>query len=171
VYRYFGFVPVAAAVADWALFFHLLGALALIAGVVVAGVGYEAARRRRSAAEVALLLGLTRAGVLLVAVGSLLVLPFGLWLVHIEHVGYGASWVDAALGLFAAMGALGGFGGQRPRRARELAAQLAETHHGESAELRALLDDRVARSANYLSAALLVAIVVLMVFKPGGPSG
>lgn len=164
-------MPVAAAVADWALFFHLLGAFALSAGVVVAGVGYEAARRRRSPAEVALLLGLTRVGVLLVAVGSLLVLPFGLWLVHIEHVGYGAGWVDAALGLFVAMGALGGFGGQRPKRARELAAQLAENDYGESAELRALLDDRVARSANYLSAAVLVAIVVLMVFKPGGPGG
>jgi hypothetical protein len=30
-----------------------------------------------------------------------------------------------------------------------------------------LLDDRVALAANYLSAMLLLAIVVLMVFKPG----
>ncbi len=54
----------------WALFFHLVGVFLLVAGLAVAGVAFEAARRRRSPAEVALLLGLTRIGVLLVAVSS-----------------------------------------------------------------------------------------------------
>ena len=45
-----------------ALFFHLLGAFSLIAGTIVAGVAFEAARRRRHPAEIALLLGLTRIG-------------------------------------------------------------------------------------------------------------
>jgi hypothetical protein len=35
-----------------------------------------------------------------------------------------------------------------------------------SAELRALLDDRLSRALNYLSAALIFAILVLMVYKP-----
>src|ERR1019366_8848710 len=101
----------------------------------------------------------------------LLVLPFGLWLVHIERIGYGAGWVDVALGLFVVVGALGGIGGQRPKRARKLATQLAQDDKEENAELRALLDDRTALALNYLSAILLVAIIALMVFKPGGPSG
>jgi uncharacterized membrane protein len=156
---------------NWALCFHLLGAFVLVAGVVVAGVAFEAARRRKRPDEISLLLGVTRIGVLLVGLGSLLVLPFGLWLVHIERIGYGAGWVDAALGLFVVVGALGGIGGQRPKRARKLATQLAQAGKEENAELRALLDDRTALALNYLSAILLVAIIALMVFKPGGPSG
>jgi uncharacterized membrane protein len=157
---------VVAAAEDWALFFHVLGAFLFVSGVVVAGVAFEAARRRRAPSEVALLLGLSRIGVALVALGTLFLLPFGLWLVQLGHWGYGAGWVDAALALFVVMNILGAIGGRRPKRARVLAERLAHEGAAESAELRALLDDRVALLANYLSAALLVAIVVLMVLKP-----
>ena len=144
-----------------ALFFHLLGAFSLVAGAVVASVGFEAARRRDSPAEIALLLGLTRVGVLLVGIGTLLVLVFGLWLVHLGHWGYGAGWVDGALGLLIAIG------GQRPKQARKLATRLVAEHTPTTAELRSLLHDRTTQLINYSSAILLVVIVVLMVFKPG----
>jgi uncharacterized membrane protein len=152
-----------------ALFFHLLGAFSFVTGTVVAGVAFEAARRRRTTSEVALLLGLSRIGVGLVALGTLLVLAFGLWLVDLGDWGYGAGWVDAALGLFAVTIVLGAVGGQRPKRARVLAARLAADDAPVSAELRALLDHRPTLAANYLSALLLIAIVGLMVFKPGAP--
>lgn len=152
-----------------ALFFHLLGAFAFVAGTIVAGVAFETARRKQTPAEISLLLGLSRIGVLLVAIGTLLVLGFGLWLVHLGHWGYGAGWVDAALGLLAATAVLGAVGGQRPKRARKLAARLTTEGAPVSPELRALLDDRVALTANYLSALLLLALVALMVFKPGAP--
>jgi uncharacterized membrane protein len=151
-----------------ALFFHLLGALLFVAGIAVAGVAFEAARRRTEPAEIALLLGLTRAGVALVGLGATLVLVFGLWLVHLEHVGYGAGWVDGALALYVVAMALGGIGGQQPKRARRLATQLAADGRPAGAELRALLDDRRALLANYASALAVLAILVLMVFKPGG---
>lgn len=150
---------------DVALFFHLLGAFLLVGGVAIAGAAFEAARRRNTPAEIGLLLGVTRAGVALVGAGSALVLAFGLWLVHLEHVGYGAGWVDGALGLFVAMAALGAAGGQAPKRARVLAES-----GGDPAELRRLLDDPAARLLNYSSAVVALAILVLMVFKPGGPS-
>jgi uncharacterized membrane protein len=155
-----------AAVEDWALFLHLFGAFLLVSGAVVAGMAFEAARRRRRPAEIAALLGLSRIGVLLVGIGSSLVVPFGLWLVHLGRWGYGSGWIDAALALFVVMAALGAAGGQRPKRARLLAERLAREDAPESADLRALLDDRVARALNYTSAALLLAIVALMVFKP-----
>ncbi|MGZ4271393.1 MAG: DUF2269 family protein [Solirubrobacteraceae bacterium] len=151
---------------DVALFFHLLGALLFVAGIVLAGVAFEAARRRKQAAEVALLLGLTRAGVLLVAIGGLLLPVFGLWLVHLGHFGYGAGWVDAAIALYVVALALGGIGGQVPKRARLLAGRLAGDGQPVSAELRALLDDRRSRAANYGSLVVVLAILVLMVFKP-----
>jgi uncharacterized membrane protein len=150
-----------------ALFFHLLGAFSFVAGTVVAGVAFESARRRRTPGEIALLLGLSRIGVALVGAGTLLVLVFGLWLVHLGRWGYGAGWVDAALGLLVAAAVLGAIGGRRPKRVRKLAARLAADGAPVDAELRALLDDRVALAVNYLSALLVLAIVALMVFKPG----
>ncbi len=156
-----------AATATWALFFHLLGAFLFVSGAVVATVAFEAARRRRRPSEIALLLGLTRIGVLLVGLGGVTVLVFGLWLVHLEGFGYGAGWVVTALVLFVVLSVLGAIGGQRPKRARILAEELARTGDAETPELRALLDDRTTLVLNYLSALLLVTIVVLMVFKPG----
>jgi uncharacterized membrane protein len=150
-----------------ALFFHLLGAFSLIAGTVVAGVAFESARRRRHPAEIALLLGLTRIGVALVGIGTLLVLAFGLWLVELGHWGYGTGWIAAALVLLALTVALGTAGGQHPKRARKLALRLDGEAAESTEELRALLDNRVALAANYVSVLLLLAIVVLMVFKPG----
>lgn len=159
---------VLAAAEDWAMLFHLAGAFVFVGGAIVAGVAFETARRRSVPSEIALLLGLSRIGVVLVALGVSLVLPFGLWLVHLGGFGYGSAWVDAALALLVVVTILGAMGGRRPKRARKLAEQLARDDDRETAELRKLLDDPVALALNYVSAALVVAIVVLMVFKPGG---
>lgn len=150
-----------------ALFFHLLGAFFFVAGTAVAGIAFEAARRRELPAEIAVLLGLARVGAALVGVGMLLVLGFGLWLVHLGGWGYGAGWVDAAIGLFAAAVALGGVGGQAPKRARLLASRLAQDGRPSDGDLRRLLDDRRALVTNYASALLVLAVIVLMVWKPG----
>ncbi|HEX5309048.1 MAG TPA: DUF2269 family protein [Solirubrobacteraceae bacterium] len=151
---------------DLALFFHLLGALLFVAGIILAGTAFESARRRRRSAEIALLLALTRIGVLLVAVGALLLLGFGLWLVHLEHIGYGTGWVDAAIALYVLALVLGAAGGQRPKRARLLATRLAAEDAPVSGELRALLNDPISLAVNYTSALLVLAILELMVFKP-----
>jgi uncharacterized membrane protein len=151
---------------ELALFFHLLGALLFIAGIILAGVAFEAARRRQQPAEIALLLGLTRVGVVLVGIGALLVLGFGLWLVHLGGFGYGAGWVDAAIALYLAALVLGATGGRRPKQARQLATRLAGEDAPASAELRALINDPLSLAANYTSAAAVLAILVLMVFKP-----
>jgi uncharacterized membrane protein len=148
------------------LFMHLIGALLFVAGIVVAGVAFESARRRAQASEIALLLSLTRVGVALVLAGGLLLFVCGVWLVGLEDVGFGAGWVDAAIGLFVAALVAGGLGGQRPKQARRLAARLAGEGRPVEPQLRALLDDPTSQIANYASAALVVAILALMVFKP-----
>jgi uncharacterized membrane protein len=149
-----------------ALFFHLLGALLFVAGIILAGVAFEAARRRQRPADIALLLALTRVGVALVGIGALLVLGFGLWLVHLGGFGYGAGWIDAAIVLYLAALALGAIGGRRPKQARRLATRLAAEDVPASAELRALLNDPLSLAANYTSAAAVLAVLVLMVFQP-----
>jgi len=149
-----------------ALFLHLLGAMLFVAGIVFAGVGFEAARRRERPAEIALLLGLTRIGVLMVAAGTLLLAIFGLWMVHLGHWGYGSGWVAASIGMYLVALVLGGLGGQRPKQARRLAVQLAEQNAPVNGELRALLDDRLSMAENYGSLLLILVIVAFMVFKP-----
>jgi uncharacterized membrane protein len=149
-----------------ALFFHLLGALLFVAGIVLAGAAFEAARRREQPAEIALLLGLSRIGVALVAVGGLLLPVFGLWLVHLGHFGYGSGWVEAGIVLYVIALALGGLGGRRPKQARQLGSRLAEQQAPMNDELRVLLDDPVSRAQNYGSLAVILVILVLMVFKP-----
>ena len=148
-----------------AFFFHMLGVLLFVSGMVLAGAAFEAARRRDSPSEIVLLLGFTRIGVVLVGIGSLVTPVFGLWLVHLGNFGYGSGWVDASIALYAAALALGGLGGRRPRQARLLAAQLALGDAPTSVELRALLNDTLSRAANYGSAAIVLTILVLMVFK------
>ncbi len=150
-----------------ALFFHLLGAFFVVSGTVVAGVAFGAGRRRKTPAEIALLLGLARIGVALVVPGVLLAVGFGLWLVGLGHWGYNAGWVGGALGLRMVTTLLGVVGGQVPKQARRIASQLAAEGRPVSAEPRALLDDRASLAINYISALLLLAIIVLMVWKPG----
>ena len=151
---------------DVALFFHLIGALLFVAGIVLAGVAFEFARRRDRPAEIALLVGLTRIGVVLVAVGGLLLPVFGLWLVDLGNFGYGSGWVDGAIALYVVVPVLGGLGGRRPKEARLLATRLAAKDGPMTNELRALLDNRISRAENYGSLLIVLAIVVLMVFKP-----
>ncbi|MHB1446582.1 MAG: DUF2269 family protein [Acidimicrobiales bacterium] len=154
---------------DLALCLHLLGAFSLVSGTVVAGIAFEVARRRSSAAEIAVLLGLARLGAILVVAGTLFAAGFGLWLVDLGHWGYGTPWVDAAIGLLTMVVVIGSIGGQGPKRARLLATGLAAEGLPPSRELRSLLDNRVAITLNYLAAAALFAIIILMVVKPGSP--
>ena len=101
--------------------------------------------------------------------GLLLVTGSGLWLVALGHWGYATPWVDAAVGLLALVGVIGSMGGQRPKLARKLADALAALDLPSNAESRARLGDRRALVLTYLAATALLAIIVLMVVKPGSP--
>jgi uncharacterized membrane protein len=152
---------------DLVLCLHVLSAFILVAGVVVAGVGFEVARRRAASAEIALLLGLTRIGALLVMAGALGAAGFGLWLVDLGQWGYSTPWVDVAITLLIVTTVVGAVAGQPAKRARRLAHSLAADSQAVSTELRALLDSRIALVLNYCSAVVLVGIIVDMLVKPG----
>ena len=155
------------AATNWLLFLHLLGAFSFFAGAAVAGTLQLAAIRRERPSEILMLLRLTRVGVVLVGIGALFTLVFGIALA--EHIGYGLSpgWIQAALGLWVAAMAVGGIGGRTARHARHLAERLVADGDRPSEELRALVAHRPSLWASYLSSAMIVAIVVLMVWKPG----
>ena len=150
----------------WLLVLHLLGAFALFAGAAVAGTLQLGAMRRDRPSEVLVLLQHSRVGVALVGVGALMTLGFGIALA--EHLGYGLTpaWIQAALGLWVAAMVLGAAGGRTARHARYLAERLVDDGDAPSPELRALLGNRPALWASYASGAMIVAIVVLMVWRP-----
>jgi uncharacterized membrane protein len=152
---------------DLVLFFHLLGAFILVAGVAVAGVAHAAARRRDRPDEIALLLGLARVGVLFVGLGAATLLAFGFWLADLSGHSLGEPWLLAALVLFALTLGLGAAGGRRARRARKLAGQLAEGEQATTPELRRLLEDRNSETANHLAALMILVVIGLMVWRPG----
>ena len=151
---------------ETALFLHILSAFIFFAGVAVAAIGVEVARRRRRPAEIAALLRVARAGVPLVAVGVLSGLAFGLWLVDLSGRSLTEAWIALTLVLYLAAAVLGVLGGRRAKGARLLATRLAYEREA-SGDLQRLLDDRVARLLNYLAAVAVVAILALMIWKPG----
>ena len=151
---------------DVAFFFHILGVLAFVSGIVVAGVAFESARRHEDPAQVATLLGLSRIGAVIVGPGAVLAGAFGLWLVHLGRWHYDSFWVDCSIVLFVAAMGFGGRGAERPRQARLLATRLAGEGYPMNEELRSLLNDRPARAQNYAALLALLAIIALMCFKP-----
>ncbi|HVS85111.1 MAG TPA: DUF2269 family protein [Gaiellaceae bacterium] len=151
---------------NWLLFLHLLGAIAFFAGGAVAGTLQLGAIRRERPSEIALLLQLTRAGVVLVGIGALFTLAFGIALAHHEGISMSATWIQAALGLWVAAMALGGYGGRTARKARHLAGELAAAGDRPSSELHELVAARLPLWSSYASMLCLLAILVLMVWKP-----
>jgi uncharacterized membrane protein len=145
---------------------HLLGVLLFFGGAMVAGVVFEAARRRSRPSEVALLLSVTRVGALFVAGGAVLLLAAGLWLADDVDV-FGDAWLLASLALFVLSLLLGAWGGQKPKQARRLATRLAAETDEPMPELRRLLDDPPSRVANYASTALVLVVLLLMIWQPG----
>jgi uncharacterized membrane protein len=154
---------------EWALLFHFVGVLLLFAGMAVAAVAHSSARRQSRASVIAAVLGLARVGVVFVAVGALLILGTGLWLIEASNDFYslGDGWIAGALGLLVLAFILGAIGGQRPKQARKLAGRLATEGDEPTEELRALLDDPLSFAFNYASALAVLAALVIMVWKPG----
>lgn len=152
---------------DWLLLIHIGGAFCVLAGALLAVVLNQAAKRRSRPSEIALLLGLIRVSVVLIALGMLITLAFGLWLVDDTPYDFGDAWIDAALALWVAALVFGALGGQRDRHTRELAEQLADSGDQPSGELAARLRDPVSLALSYGSGAAVLAILVLMIWKPG----
>jgi len=153
---------------EWALAVHLLGVVFLFSGMSIAGVLHAAARRQERPSQVALLLGLTRVGVMFVGAGALLVLVGGLWLIEESNDFYslGDGWIAASLALLVAASVLGWLGGQQPKRARKLAEQLTREGDHPNVELWKMLGDPVALGLNYAAAGAIFVAFLLMIWRP-----
>jgi len=147
---------------------HLLGAVCFFVGAVVAGDAQLRAIRQERPSEVYACLRRARLGAALVGTGALLTLGFGIALAQHEGIGLGPMWIQVSLALWVAAMALGAYGGRTARHARHLAQTLAAQGDAPSPKLRALVSARGPLWGSYASFALLIVIVVLMVWQPGG---
>ena len=79
------------------------------------------------------------------------------------------GWVLLAIALWVVSAGTGQRGGQTYAEAQKLAAQLAADGRGDepSAELRVRLQDRRAMWLNIVSSAAVLAILIVMIYKPG----
>jgi uncharacterized membrane protein len=153
---------------QWLLALHVTGAFLFLGGAVVAGALNVAAQRAARPSEIALFLALARFAVIAIAVGALLSLVLGLWLVHDDAgFSYGQTWIVLALILFVVALGAGQVGGRRDRQTRELAERLAAASDQPSDELRTRLRDPLSLVLSWGSGAAVVAILALMIWKPG----
>jgi len=160
-------VVVATTLYQWLLFLHVTSAGLFVAGAVVAGVAQIAALQRDRPSEIATLLRFARYGVVFVGIGSLGALAFGLWLAGYLSYGFGETWIALSIALWVVSQALGGLGGRAARHARERAEQLAAAGDEPDAELSALVSHRPSLLLSYASTLAIVAILILMIWKPG----
>jgi uncharacterized membrane protein len=144
-----------------------VSAFLFVSGAVAAGIAQITALRRERPSELALLFRVARTGALLASLAAVATLAFGLALVAQEDLDFGAGWISASLALWLASMILGGLGGRTARRTRELAERLAAEGDRPSDELRGLVAHRPSLLLSYASTAAVVAILVLMVWKPG----
>ena len=152
---------------EWLLFLHVTGAFLVIGGAVMAGVFNFSALRSGRPSDVVLFFRFARVAVAAIGVGMVLTLGFGLWLVHDVGYGWGETWIVLALVLWVLSNALGGIGGKREKKVRELAERLTAEGDVPSPDLSARLRDPVLLALSWGSGIVVIAILALMIWKPG----
>ena len=151
----------------WLVFLHVTGAFLVLGGAVFAGILNFFALRRDRPSEVVVLYGLIRYAAAAIGAGLVVTLALGLWLVEDVDYSWGDAWIVLALILWAVAGALGGQGGKRERKTRELAERLAAEGDAPSPELRARMRDPLTLALSWGSGLAVLAILALMIWKPG----
>ena len=152
---------------DWLLFLHITGAFLLVGGGVVAAALNMAALRRDRPSEILVLFGLIRIAVAAIIAGTALAFVFGLWLVNEAGYGYGDGWIVGAIVLLILGNAIGGYAGSRDARTAKFAEELATQGDAPSAELRSRVRDPITLACNYGSGLILIALLAIMIWKPG----
>ena len=153
---------------DWILALHLLSAVALVAAVTMFSVMIVAVWRTDDPAAVTSFMRVGLVGNVLVTIGSLGTIIFGVWLaISLDAYQVWDGWVLAALILWVLATAIGKQAGDGYRATSEMAAQLVSSGSPRSPELAAALGVSRAFWFHCISTLLILLIVVDMIWKPG----
>jgi len=152
---------------DWLMFFHILGAIVWVGAVILTnammarvGRGPDQTAVLRLASE------LEWVGPRVIGPSALVVIGLGIWLVPVEEgLAFSQLWIWLSLLLVAVTMLQNGIY-SAPESKRIV--RLAEERGAEDREVRRRLSRLL--WLGRLDLLILVAVVWLMVFKPGGPS-
>jgi uncharacterized membrane protein len=152
---------------DWLMFFHILGAIVWVGAVILMNAMLARASR---ASDPATVLRLSRelewVGPRLIGPSALVVIGLGIWLVPVEEdLAFSQLWIWLALVLVGVtMVQNGVYTVPEGRRIAHLADERGAEDHQVQRRLSRLL------WLGRLDVLILVAVLWLMIFKPGGPS-
>jgi hypothetical protein len=154
---------------DWLLAFHLLSAFAFAAALVLFWILIVAARNIDTPGPTIGLAPVGKVGNIVVGVGSLGTIVFGVWLaITDDRWQVWDGWVIAAIVLWAIGAGIGARAGKEYERGLHRARELEEAGRtGPDGELLAL--NRTSRGLLFhtISSIALVLILVDMIWKPG----
>jgi len=154
---------------DWLLALHLIAAFALIAALVLFTAVMVANWGNGSPQRASAYFRLAAIGGPLIAAGAGLTLVLGIWLaIDLDAYHPWDGWIIAAIVLWAIGGATGSRVGAHYSGLQELVDRLAAADGDEpNAELAARLSDTKVRTLHAITIVAFVAVLVLMIFKPG----
>jgi uncharacterized membrane protein len=152
---------------DWLIALHVLSAVAWVSALVLFTVTIVAGWNVSVPSDTLRIFRVARVGDALIAVGMIGTIVFGIWLALDEYEIWD-GWIIAALVLWVAAGAVGGRVGKIYNATRDRAkALVAEGRDDPSPELNALLRSQRGLVMHTLFVGITVAILVVMVYKPG----
>jgi uncharacterized membrane protein len=155
---------------DWLLALHLIAAALLVAALVLFSSliisGWKTADVPSSAAR---MMSISRIGSIVIGIGSLGALIFGIWLaVDIDAYSVWDGWVIGAIVLWAIAMAAGGRSGKAYAAAGERAQELIATgNDAPDAELGALMRGSSGLWLHLVTCTLVLLILIDMIWKPG----
>jgi uncharacterized membrane protein len=154
---------------DWLLALHILSAAALVAAVVLYSVLILGTRGLDRPSEVVRYFRLARVGDVLMPIGALGVLIFGIWLaIDVEAYQVWDGWVIAAIVLWFIFGGVGSRLGKLYNGARDRARKLvAEGRDEPDAELRKVMTSQTGLILHLTTVLVVILFFVVMIYKPG----
>jgi uncharacterized membrane protein len=154
---------------DWLLFLHVLSAFALVSAEVLFTFLIASLWRSDLPSAIARVSGISRLGTVLVGVGSVGVLVFGIWLAfEADSYAIWDGWIIAALVLWLAFNEIGRRTGKAYDAVGKRAVALVnEGRDAPNAELGAAFRSPTALWLHLSSLAVVLLLLLDMIFKPG----
>jgi len=153
---------------DWILSLHLLSAFALVGAMVLFWIMIVALWGTDSTSRVVSLVRISKVGTVLVAVGSLGTIVFGVWLaISLDAYQVWDGWVLAAIVLWAIGTELGRRGGALYGEAATEAERLAEAGTETSPEVAETFGASRALQFHAVSSLMVLLVLIDMIWKPG----
>jgi hypothetical protein len=154
---------------DWLLALHVLSAFALAGAIVFFWAVVFALRRAEASEEIASVGRLMPIGTIVVGIGSVGALVFGIWLaIALDGVQVWDGWVIAAIVLWAVAAETGRRSGEAfGEGIKKAAADVAEGRTGPDPEAQALVRSSHALMLHTVATVVVVLILADMIWKPG----